>query len=110
MRPFVRTQISSRNAKIVTCAPYSFTLMVFNALMLTQGPELEGYYSTSVTGDRAIQVAQAHKEASADGSHLPLFMYLAFQVRLGCCLEVTGHWYFSCYMSLSEHGVVVRCN
>lgn len=43
-----------------------------------QGPELEGVYSTSLTAERALQVASEHV---ARGTEDPLFMYLAFQVK-----------------------------
>ena len=52
--------------------------------LLWQGPELEGVYSTSLTADRAIEVATEHQATNdADGTDVPLFLYLAFQV-CGC--------------------------
>ena len=39
-------------------------------------------YSTTLSGDRAIEIAKEHKATNeADGTDDPLFMYLAFQVR-----------------------------
>ena len=39
-------------------------------------------YSTTLSGDRAIDIAKEHMQANEDaGTDDPLFMYLAFQVR-----------------------------
>lgn len=45
---------------------------------------MEGKYSTSLTAERALQVAQKHlEENTKNGTVQPLFMYLAFQVSEG---------------------------
>ena len=50
---------------------------------LSQGPELKGVYSTSLTGERSIEIAKKHQaENEAAGTDDPLFMYVAFQVRV----------------------------
>lgn len=42
---------------------------------------MNGVYSTSMTADRAIQVASQHQATNtANGEDSPLFLYLAFQV------------------------------
>lgn len=46
-----------------------------------KGPRFKGTYSTTLSGDRAIAVAEQHVKANdEDGTDNPLFMYLAFQV------------------------------
>lgn len=58
-------------------SPLSLLISHHISLFFVKGPEMEGFYSTSLTADRALQVATDHVNSGADA---PLFMYLAFQV------------------------------
>lgn len=43
---------------------------------------MEGTYSTSITAERAVEVASKHQADNlASGTDDPLFLYLAFQVK-----------------------------